>query len=81
MTRLFLAGFGSGLTVALVYASMWGTQSCVSLSFVAGIGFTVAVEALTAWGLYALAKHLGWLTVFHVEHSQPLDGPTDTSPY
>lgn len=81
MTRLFLAGFGSGLTAALVYASMWGTQSCVSLSFVAGIAFVVAVEAVTAWGLYLLAKHFGWLTVSNVGHSQPLDGPTDTSPY
>lgn len=70
MTRLFLAGLGTGLTLALVYASVWGTQACVSLSFVAGIAFTVGVIGCTLWGLYALAKHWGWLTVLPHQHSQ-----------
>lgn len=62
MTRLFLAGLGIGATLTLLLASLWGEQTCVGLSFSAGILFTLCVLLCVGWGLYLTGKRLGWIT-------------------
>lgn len=81
MTRLALASFGAGVTCTLWVASLWGHQACLAVSFAGGVGFTVGVMVVALLVVRWIGLKMGWLTVFHVEHSQPLDQPKDTSPY
>lgn len=81
MTRLALAAYGCGFTSALLLVTWVGNRGCLAVGIAGGIGYAVGVGLAAIWLVRWIGLKMGWLTVLHVEHSQPLDQPKDSSPY